>query len=166
MRRLWLLGASFALMIAGVPALAGSQAFAAAASGHGTPHWTSRAKALLVCNGSTVPCQTLPPGGGRYYKTVQAAVNAAHPGDWVLINPGVYHEKSTQWPTAGVWITTPGIHIRGLDRNKVIIDGSNGSAKHPCPVQHQAPGHQRWRGPRRHRGRQGQRGHHPEPDRL
>ena len=93
MRRLWLLGASFALMIAGVPALAGSQAFAAAAPSQGARHHSaSHARALLVCNGSPTPCPTLPPGGGKYYKTVQAAVNAAHPGDWVLINPGVYHE--------------------------------------------------------------------------
>ena len=134
MRRLWLLGASFALMIAGVPALAGSQAFAAAAPGHGVRHhWTGHAKALLVCNGSTVPCPALPLGGGKYYKTVQAAVNAAHRGDWVLIYPGVYHEKSTQWPTAGVWISKRDIHVRGLDRNHVIIDGSNGPASHPCP---------------------------------
>jgi hypothetical protein len=119
-------------MIAGVPALAGSQAFAAASQG-ARHHSASHARALLVCNGSPTPCPTLPPGGGKYYKTVQAAVNAAHPGDWVLIYPGVYHEKSTQWPTAGVWITTPDIHIRGLNRNGVIIDGSNGSARHPCP---------------------------------
>ncbi len=134
MRRLWLLGAAFALTIAGAPALAGSQALAAAAPAHGARlHSTADApRALLVCNDSTVPCPAVPPGQASY-RTVQAAVNAAHPGDWVLIWPGVYHEKSTQWPTAGVWITTPDIHIRGLDRNKVIIDGSNGSASHPCP---------------------------------
>ena len=26
------------------------------------------------------------------YKTIQEAVNAAHPGDWILIGPGTYHE--------------------------------------------------------------------------
>ena len=132
MRRLWLLGAAFALMIAGAPALAGSQALAAAAPGHAVQELsTSGARALLVCNGSTVKCPASP--GTKVYKTVQAAVNAAHPGDWVLIWPGVYHEKSKQWPTAGVWVSKPNIHIRGLDRNKVIIDGSNGSASRPCP---------------------------------
>jgi len=131
MRRLWLLGACFALMIAGAPALAGSQALAATAPAHGAGlHSTGiEPRALLVCNGSTSPC----PPGVPVYRTVQAAVNAAHPGDWVLIWPGVYHEKSKQWPTAGVWVATPDIHLRGLDRNKVIIDGSNGSASHPCP---------------------------------
>ena len=134
MRRLWLLGAAFALTIAGVPALAGSQAFAAATAGHGArPHSAGSApRALLVCNGSTVPCPALGTGQ-KYYKTVQAAVNAAKPGDWVLIYPGVYHEKSKRWPTAGVWVSKPDIHIRGLDRNQVIIDGSNGTAKQPCP---------------------------------
>jgi hypothetical protein len=63
---------------------------------------------------------------------VQSAVNAARPGDWILIYPGVYHEKNKQYP-AGVWIQTPDLRIRGLDRNRVIIDGSNGSAAHPCP---------------------------------
>jgi hypothetical protein len=67
------------------------------------------------------------------FATVQAAVDAARAGDWILIWPGVYHEKSTRWPTAGVWISTPGLHIRGLDRDKVIIDGSNGTAGRPCP---------------------------------
>jgi hypothetical protein len=123
MRRLWLVGAAFALVIGGAPAVAGSQAFAAVA-----PAGTA-AKVLLVCNGSTSPC----PSGGWYYKTVQSAVNAASPGDWILIWPGVYHEKSKQWPTAGVWVNKPDLHIRGLSRNSVIIDGSNGSASHPCP---------------------------------
>jgi hypothetical protein len=124
MRRWWLFGAMLALTIAGLPAMAGSQALATA-TGHGGP----RARVLLVCNGSTTPC----PAGVRVYRTVQAAVDAARSGDWVLIWPGVYHEKSRRWPTAGVWISTPGIHVRGLNRNKVIIDGSDGPARHPCP---------------------------------
>ena len=122
-RRSWLWGAVLILAAAGLPAIGASQALGAAPpAGH-------QARTLLVCNGSTVAC----PSGGPYYQTVQSAVDAARPGDWVLIWPGVYHEKSTQWPTAGVWIQTPDIHLRGLDRNKVIIDGSNGSASQPCP---------------------------------
>ncbi len=27
------------------------------------------------------------------YKTIQAAVNAAQPGDWILVAPGDYHER-------------------------------------------------------------------------
>ncbi|SEK30700.1 right-handed parallel beta-helix repeat-containing protein [Streptacidiphilus jiangxiensis] len=93
-------------------------------------HDRDDARALLVCNGSTTPC---PRTGDRthVYRTVQAAVDAAHRGDWVLIWPGVYHEKATA--DAGVLITTPGIHLRGLDRNRVVVDGSNGTAAHPCP---------------------------------
>ncbi len=49
------------------------------------------------------------------YPTVQAAVDAAEPGDLVLIEPGVYREKVT--------VTTPGLVLRGTDRNEVIIDG-------------------------------------------
>jgi hypothetical protein len=123
MRRFWFLGALM-LAVAGLPGLAASQALAAA------PHHP-RPRALLVCNDSTVPCPTL--GSGQHqYSTVQAAVNAARPGDWILIWPGVYHEKNRAYP-AGVWIGQPDLHIRGLNRNQVIIDGSNGTAKHPCP---------------------------------
>src|SRR5258706_1946119 len=123
MRRFWALMAASSLAFA-IPAVTiTSQAVAAPTGDHSAP------RALLVCNGSTSPC----PHGVRHFKTVQAAVNAARSGDWVLIWPGVYHEKSAKWPTAGVWIQKPHIHIRGLNRNKVIIDGSNGSARHPCP---------------------------------
>ena len=126
MRRWWLVGAAVALTLAGAPAIAGSQAFAAVTPAQGA---LAGSNVLLVCNGSTTPC----PGGVSVYSTVQSAVDAASPGDWILIWPGVYHEKSTQWPTAGVWIQTPGLHLRGLGRNSVIIDGSNGTASQPCP---------------------------------
>jgi hypothetical protein len=49
------------------------------------------------------------------YPTIQAAVDAAGPGDLVLIDRGVYRET--------VDVATPGITIRGVDRNEVIIDG-------------------------------------------
>jgi hypothetical protein len=131
-RRLWLLTAAFALTAAGIPGLA-TQAVAgtSAPAKAGAAARASRTapRALLVCNGSTSPC----PRHVKHFRTVQDAVNAARTGDWVLIWPGVYHEKSARWPTAGVRIATPGIHIRGLDRNKVIIDGSDGTARHPCP---------------------------------
>jgi hypothetical protein len=123
MRRAFLLGAALTLALAGGSGLAPQKALAA----------DPAAGVLLVCNGSTDPCPALPPSAGPYYQTVQSAVDAAQPGDWILVYPGVYHEKSTQWPTAGVWIQKPDLHIRGLDRNRVIIDGSNGTAAHPCP---------------------------------
>src|SRR5215472_3210205 len=128
MRRWWLIGAACALTVGGAPAIAGSQALAARAPSLAGATQTG-SSVLLVCNGSTKPC----PPGTSVFSTVQSAVNAAKSGDWILIWPGVYHEKSTQWPTAGVWIQKPNLHIRGLDRNQVIIDGSNGTASQPCP---------------------------------
>src|ERR1700756_3396234 len=71
------------------------------------------------------------------YRTIQAAVDAAKPGDWVLIAPGDYKTTKIRTPTgapdfpAGVLITTRGIHIRGMNRGSVIVDGTRpGSA--PC----------------------------------
>jgi hypothetical protein len=49
------------------------------------------------------------------YPTIQAAVDAAEPGDLVLIDRGVYLEA--------VDVRTPGVTIRGVDRNEVVIDG-------------------------------------------
>ncbi|ASV09318.1 plastocyanin [Leptospira interrogans serovar Canicola] len=49
------------------------------------------------------------------YPTIQNAVDASNPGDLVLISEGIYLEEVT--------VTTPSITIRGVDRNKVIIDG-------------------------------------------
>ena len=81
---------------------------------------------LRVCNGSTSRC---PPA--TQFRTISQAVARAKPGDWVLVWPGVYHEKGSAH--AGVLITRPNIHLRGLDRNLVIVDGSNGTATAPCP---------------------------------
>jgi plastocyanin len=47
--------------------------------------------------------------------TIQGAVNAAEPGDLILIGPGTYHEA--------VRVLTPYLTIRGTDRNQVILDG-------------------------------------------
>jgi parallel beta-helix repeat protein len=49
------------------------------------------------------------------FDTIQGAVDAAQPGDLVLIAPGTYREA--------VNVVTPEITIRGLDRNTVVLDG-------------------------------------------
>jgi plastocyanin len=48
------------------------------------------------------------------FKTIQRAVDAARAGDVVLVSPGVYREQVT--------VTKDDITIRGLDRNKTIVD--------------------------------------------
>jgi Right handed beta helix region len=49
------------------------------------------------------------------HETIQAAVDAAEPGDLVLISPGTYEEA--------VDVTTEDLTIRGLDRAGVVLDG-------------------------------------------
>ncbi len=49
------------------------------------------------------------------FPTIQSAVDAAGPGDLVLVDRGVYKET--------VNVTTPGLTIRGVDRNEVVLDG-------------------------------------------
>jgi hypothetical protein len=67
------------------------------------------------------------------YSSIQSAVDAAKPGDWILVGPGVYHEQSDHRANrgpqpadspAGVVISTPDLHLRGMDRNGVIVDGT------------------------------------------
>lgn len=49
------------------------------------------------------------------HATIQAAVCAAHEGDLVLVDKGIYREA--------VDVNTPNLTIRGTDRNAVILDG-------------------------------------------
>src|SRR2546421_10088033 len=53
--------------------------------------------------------------GFAHFTTIQRAVNAARAGDWIVIDRGVYPET--------VKITKSNLHLRGLERNRVIVDG-------------------------------------------
>jgi hypothetical protein len=70
------------------------------------------------------------------YRSIQAAVNAAKPGDWVLVAPGDYKTSSFQAPggvsdhPAGVLITKAHLRLRGMNRNAVIVDGTKSGP--PC----------------------------------
>jgi hypothetical protein len=84
---------------------------------------------------AAVACLTVPAVAGarvllvgRYhgiqgrYRTIQSAVNAAKAGDRILVGPGDYKESTGKHD--GVRVTTPRLHLRGMDRNRVIVDGS------------------------------------------
>ncbi len=106
-----------------------------------------RTRSLLIA--VTVALAVVPAAGakvllvGSYhgirgqYRSLQAAVDAAKPRDWILIGPGDYKTSSSRSVagrsdlTAGVLITKPDLYIRGMNRNSVIVDGTKaGSA--PC----------------------------------
>lgn len=95
--------------------------------------------ALAVGDGATAAARVLRVGGFHGarggFRTIQAAVDAARPGDWVLIGPGDYHERGDRVhapgaaPPAGVLIVKPHLHLRGMDRNRVIVDGTAPGAR-------------------------------------
>ena len=66
---------------------------------------------------------------GKYH-SLQAAVNAAKPDDWILVGPGDYKESTGRAPKgnsktpAGVLMTTRHVYLRGMNRNTVIVDGT------------------------------------------
>jgi hypothetical protein len=65
------------------------------------------------------------------YTSIQKAVDAAKPGDWILVAPGDYKEHTGRSPkgrsdvTAGVLINKDRLRLRGMNRNPVIADGTN-----------------------------------------
>jgi hypothetical protein len=82
---------------------------------------SSRPETLPV---TTPPSSVVPRAGGPITikvpgdeKTIQSAVDNSAPGDLILIAPGTYNEE--------VIVRTPGIVIRGEDRNTVVLDGKD-----------------------------------------
>jgi hypothetical protein len=113
-RRLAVAGAVAALLAAGLSGVA-------AAAPPGAPH-QHQPRVWTVGTWHGKPGQ---------FRSIQAAVDAASPGDWIVIAPGDYKERAdytthqpTAAPGAGVWIGKPGLHLLGLDRNSVIVDGT------------------------------------------
>jgi hypothetical protein len=64
------------------------------------------------------------------FSSIQAAVDAAKPGDWILVGPGDYKEHAGRSPkgrrdlASGVLMKTSDVYLRGINRNTVIIDGT------------------------------------------
>ncbi len=111
MRAYKLVGASLAVGCALVAAIAPSLAA------------TSRARVLLV--GSFH-------GKKGSYRTIQAAVDAARPGDWILVGPGDYHVAKGRLFTKGrraAVLITKRVHLRGMNRNGVVLDGTRVGAR-------------------------------------
>ena len=110
------------IVVAATLCLTGTAAPLAAASA--APHASATPQVLLVGSYN---------GVAGNYATIRAAVAAARPGDWILLGPGDYKAAPYGGATAGsggspapagAFITTPGIHLRGMNRNTVIIDGT------------------------------------------
>src|SRR5579872_1520745 len=135
--RRWATAVAAACILLGtVPA-----ALAAAPGSNSTSAYTSApAPAGTAPSTSTAAGQVLRVGTyngvAGQFTSIQAAVDAAHPGDWILVAPGDYKTATGRAPAAashtpaGILITTPGLHLRGMNRNSVIVDGTRAGA--PC----------------------------------
>ncbi len=116
-----------AVVLAIVTLAAAGTAAQASSSGRGAA--TKKPRVLLVGTFA---------GHLGQYATIQAAVDAARSGDWILVAPGDYHETDdTTGPPSedassggfgGVYIEKSNIHVRGMDRNSVIVDGTKAGA--------------------------------------
>ena len=105
-------------------------AFAYYCTLHGTPTSGQRGQLAVGDVASAAPIKPVGSGdhpvptfraSGRTIRvpadaaTIQAGVDRARQGDLVLVSPGVYRES--------VKVGTAGIVIRGVDRNRTILDG-------------------------------------------
>ncbi len=140
----------------GVAGIAGLLTIGALVTGAGTSGATTKGwapgvgKSHVLYVGSFDGVTTPP---SQTFSSIQSAVDASKKGDWILVAPGDYHEQGDMGANApspadvadgwygGVDISTPGIHLRGMDRNTVIVDGTNPSSSGPCSS---APGDQNF----------------------
>ena len=127
----------FALMAAG---LLGAGLLAACGSSSSSS--TTTTAAATSGSGKVLLVGTFNGHAGKY-TTIQAAVDAAKTGDWILVAPGDYHENGDAGTTSGssavgdgnfgaVLIHTKNLILRGMDRNATIIDGTASTASTPC----------------------------------
>lgn len=81
-----------------------------------------RLHAASTCDSASVRCVYGPVDS---YTSIQGAVNAAAPGDTVLIYP---HPSGTYVLPSGsgqITVTTPSVTVQGVNRDTVVIDGGN-----------------------------------------
>jgi hypothetical protein len=128
MRFVAMLGSAIVLTAAAVPIAAASTAQASPRAVRTVASDTSRQPRVLRVGTYD--------GKRGQFRTIQAAVDAAKPGDWILVGPGDYKTHRNPAPKgdpsepAGVLVTTPDLFIRGMNRNKVIVDGTKSGP--PC----------------------------------
>jgi len=97
---------------------------------------------LSICTGTALLGLTASAGarvfhvgtfeGKKGVSSLQKAVEKASPGDWILVAPGDYKETGDHLSAgasageagSGVLVEKAGLHIRGMNRNGVIIDGT------------------------------------------
>ncbi len=96
-------------MAAGIGACAAASLLAAGCGGYSSGGDAGKAT-VTAASGTVIRVPADQP-------TIQQAVDTAGQGDLVLVSPGVYSEAVT--------VTRPRIVIRGLDRNRVILDGGD-----------------------------------------
>src|SRR6476661_8579372 len=100
---------------------------------HGAPLWRIAlgiSTLLLVAASPSVASFRVIAGNSS---SIQNAIDTAQAGDWILIGPGDYHPRADYSPAhhappdesgAGVIIKKDRLHLRGMDRNRVIVDGT------------------------------------------
>ena len=123
------LAAAMLLLAASAAAALGAPAPAPA---HGRAHVPRRSGIRAASTRAVLRVGTYDGIPGEY-ESIQAAVDAAKPGDWILIAPGDYKETGSRLAPgalgddragADVLITTPNLHVRGMNRNTVMLDGT------------------------------------------
>lgn len=117
----------------GTRARAGAAAFVAVVTVAGLSVATSPGPAGAGTNAKVLLVGTYHGHKGQY-TTIQAAADAALPGDWILVAPGDYHEgahekgpttsQASRGDFGGLLINTPDIHLRGMDRSTTVVDGT------------------------------------------